>query len=225
MTNKIFMGVVTCLLLVGAGCAQATKPESDGMKKVLDPVKIEVGLIGDFTSKYSNESDNMRRGISLATDFLKIERVTTVKKEAACNLEEITGAVDFLTKEGVNAVIINICDELAPNTAKMLQDKKITSVFIGSSNMEVEKAGDYIFSMISESASTDKKFVNEHFEKFGNKPGIFSTEGYNAIKLLSLLADKGVGTSKMMKDEIISTEFDGVGGTIYFNVDGLAQTK
>ena len=68
--------------------------------------------------------------------------------------------------------------------------------------------------------SPTQEFIDAHIQEYGEEPGPFAAQAYDAFNSLAMAIKQGATTSDEIKDFLYDLEFEGVSGNINFDSDG-----
>ena len=65
-----------------------------------------------------------------------------------------------------------------------------------------------------------EEFIQKHQTKYGEKPGPFAEQGYDAFTALAKAIEQGAITGEEIKNALYNIEFDGASGYVNFDSNG-----
>ncbi len=74
--------------------------------------------------------------------------------------------------------------------------------------------------ILSTVSAGNQGFLEAHKEKFGEEPGPFAAQAYDALQALGWVATEGAGTGEAIMNKLKEAEFDGASGKIKFDDNG-----
>ncbi len=108
---------------------------------------------------------------------------------------------------------------------KQIKELKINAVILGSDkfkdNYILDNAKDAADGIIVISVSSGTSgFIERYKQEYGEIPGPFASQGYDALQALSLALEQGAQTSEEIKDKLYELSFEGASGKIDFDENG-----
>jgi branched-chain amino acid transport system substrate-binding protein len=91
----------------------------------------------------------------------------------------------------------------------------------GLKSPDTLEAGSGAEGLIITSVSTgSEEFIQKHIDMFGEEPGPFASQAYDAFTALALTIKKGASTGEEIRDELKDISFEGESGKIEFDSNG-----
>jgi branched-chain amino acid transport system substrate-binding protein len=192
-------------------------------------------LQGDFGADLVTEMGYERLAVLYVNDdygigfkeVLEAEFANVVAMEA---LE--SGSVDVRTQltkiknADADAVyIITNSPDSAVATLKQITELGLDVAVFASEGLKadaiLEGAGDAAEGMLVTSVSTGSaEFAAAHQAAYGEAPGPFAAQGYDAMYALGMAVENGAMTGEEIKDALSTMVFDGVSGKVQFDANG-----
>ena len=142
------------------------------------------------------------------------------------------GSVDvkaLLTKiksSGADAVyLISNSPDSAIAALKQIKELGLSAAVYGSEGLKgsaiIDEAGRAAEGLIVTSVSSGNiGFIRKYREAYGEDPGPFAAQAYDAFKAVSLAISQGAATGEEFRDALQELSFDGASGRIDFDGNG-----
>ena len=121
--------------------------------------------------------------------------------------------------------VISNSPDSAVAVLKQLKELGVDAAIYASEGLKspdiVEGAGDAAEGMIISSVSSGTSaFIQKHNQVYGEEPGPFAAQAYDALRALGLAIETGVTTGTGIKDALYNVKFEGASGRIVFDSKG-----
>ncbi|MBC8501412.1 MAG: penicillin-binding protein activator [Nanoarchaeota archaeon] len=142
------------------------------------------------------------------------------------------GAVDIRTQltktKDAEPDVIYIISNSPDSTVAALQQMTelgIEAAIFGSEGQKspaiLEGAGESAEGMVVTAVSSGTSgFIERHQAEYGEAPGPFAAQGYDAFKAIGLAVEQGATTGEEIKNALFGSDFDGASGHIVFDENG-----
>lgn len=155
-------------------------------------------------------------------DILEVEAFTPGTSDLRTQLTRIREA-------NPDAIfIISNSPDTAVAALQQIQELGIQSQVYGSEGLEssdvVQGAGEAAQGLIVSSVSQgNQEFIDAHVQAYGEEPGPFAAQAYDAYTALQLAMETGASTGSEIREALLNVSFQGVTGEINFDENGDIQ--
>jgi branched-chain amino acid transport system substrate-binding protein len=129
-----------------------------------------------------------------------------------------------LNAGGPDAIyVISNSPDSAVAALRQIEELGINADIYGSEGLrgpEVSKLGSAEGLVITSVSSGTTEFSRKHEEKFGEAPGPFAAQAYDAMTALAIAIEGGASTGEEIKDALSGMTFEGASGSIEFDENG-----
>ena len=142
------------------------------------------------------------------------------------------GAVDMRTQitkiKNANPDAIYLISN-SPDSAvaalKQLKELGVEVALFGSEGLKsqvvIDGSGDAAEGLVITAVSSgNEDFSNKHMVEYGEEPGPFSAQGYDAFKAIALALENGANSGEDIRNELLKVSFEGATGSISFDEKG-----
>lgn len=165
-------------------------------------------------SKVLSESFKKAKGNVVATETF--ERGSTDLRTQLTKIKSANPDTIFLISNSPDAAVAAL---------KQIKELNMDVAIFGSegvkSNAIIKGAGEAAEGLVVTSVSSGTtNFTRRHTEVYGEAPGPFAAQGFDAFKAIALAIQNGASTGKEIMEKLKSSDFDGASGHIAFNENG-----
>lgn len=113
----------------------------------------------------------------------------------------------------------------AVETLKQIKELKLNAAVFGSEKLKdqyvldnAKNAANGLIVITANSGTSE--FTDKYKQEYGEEPGLFASQGYDALYALSIALKQGAQTGEEIKDSLYDVSFEGVSGRIDFDENG-----
>jgi branched-chain amino acid transport system substrate-binding protein len=150
----------------------------------------------------------------------------TVSESFSRDSNDLRTQITKIKSESPDAVyLISNSPKSAVAAIKQLKELGLKSVIFGAEGLKSDEilngAGDSAEGMIVTSVSSGSSgFIERHRVEYGEGPGPFAAQAYDAFTALAMAVKDGARTGEAIKNFLLNVEFDGASGMIKFDQNG-----
>lgn len=175
---------------------------------------------------YSNEDYGVGFNRVLKENFEKLGGKVVASEAFERNAIDLRTQLTKIKNSKPDAIyIISNSPDSAVAVLKQIKELKIDALIFGSEGLK----GEYILDNAKDTAerlivtsvgSGTSWFIENYKNEFGEEPGPFASQGYDALQAISLALEQGAQTSEDIKDKLYELSFEGTSGKIDFDENG-----
>ncbi len=175
---------------------------------------------------YSNEDYGVGFEKVLRENFEKLGGKVVASEAFNTDAVDVKTQITKIKSANPDAVyIISNVPSLSVSALKELKRLGVDAAVFASEGLKsediIKSAGDSAEGLIISSVSAGTKDFAEKFKKkFGEEPGPFAAQAYDAFKALAIVIKEGAQTGEEIKNALYNLEFSGASGSISFDENG-----
>lgn len=217
--------------------AASTSPKITGAGEYIFRVVPSDALQGDFGAQlvakkgykklailYSNEDYGVGFTEVLAASFTRLNGTVVAKEAFERGASDVRTQLTKIKAAKPDALyIISNSPDSAVAALRQIKELGITAARFGSEGLkgpEVAKSGVGEGLMVTSVSVGTSDFVAKHKAAYGEEPGPFAAQGYDAVTAVLRAIKGGASTGSEIKDALSRMIFDGASGRIAFDAKG-----
>jgi len=163
-TITLLAGTISLVLLLGAGCKQNIKVESE---KTVNTEPIKIGFIGPLTGEVASVGENIKKAVEFARDEINsnpgnTRKVEIIFEDGKCEGKSAANAgAKLINTDKVKMIIGGICSNETLAVAPLAEASRVILLSPASTNPDITNSGDYIFRLMP-SDTFQGKFVADY---------------------------------------------------------------
>lgn len=175
---------------------------------------------------YSNEEYGLGFNNVLMENFPKLGGSVVASEAFERGATDLRAQLTKIKAANPDAIyIISNSPDAAVAALKQIKELGINAAIFGSEGLKSEDivsgAAEAAEGLVVTSVSAgSENFINRHRDVYGEDPGPFAAQGYDALKAIYLAVKKGAKTGEEIKNALYELSFDGASGHIDFDENG-----